>query len=647
MSGRPVRLVALLAAGLWTLPSVACAAAAGFQVPTPMVRTLANGLTVAVFPDDRLPLVQVQLLVAAGSIHEAAGEGGVANLTFQMLSQGTASRTPAALEAGLAALGGSVGGNASREFSTVNGSFVSTDFEAGLELLADAVTHAILSEGPLAKVKERTAATIIEARQDAVLLADAQLWATVYRDHPYGRPPQGAVRTLPALSIAQVRRFYRERYRPNRALLAIAGDVAPERAFKTAEEVFGDWGGQAPEAPPTALPPAGSGWRVRIVDVPDLARAELRIGTPAPGRRAEDYQAMVVARGLLSTGPPAAGLDASVLSLRDGGLFSISARVSLDSVGAEVARIRSALERWTSEPPSESALAAVRGRLVGGFPLQFETLDGVIAKWMAAAFNGLPTDAIGDEPARIGAVSAEGVRGAAARWITPGRMVLVALGPAARLRPQLEGLGPIEVVSAEQLADLVEAPSTARGAPLPEQLDRGRMLTNLAIAGHGGLARLRVIKDSSLEGDVEMAVGPDKLSGQMVQVRKEPMQFRFITDFPGFRTLQVLDGDHGWTTSLDEPGKVDDLDSMAVAGMRAGFGSDLHHMLLAAADSTTRVAWRGQERVTTGRPMSSRSWRGMGSAAPCSWTRRPIGSSPRTRTKPGTPPAGSIGISGW
>ena len=62
----------------------------------------------------------------------------------------------------------------------------------------------------------------------------------------------------------------------------------------------------------------------------------------------------------------------------------------VDSVAAEVARVREALARWITEPASEEALTAVRHRLIGGFPLQFETLGGLIAQWMAAALNGLP-----------------------------------------------------------------------------------------------------------------------------------------------------------------------------------------------------------------------------------------------------------------
>src|SRR5439155_343240 len=103
-----------------------------------------------------------------------------------------------------------------------------------------------------------------------------------------------------------VRAFHRERYRPDRTLLAIAGDVTPERAFRAAEDLLGPWGGRTAETAPAA-PPTGTGWRVRIVDAPGLDRAELRLGVPGPARAAKDYDAMVVASDLLEQVDPGGG----------------------------------------------------------------------------------------------------------------------------------------------------------------------------------------------------------------------------------------------------------------------------------------------------------------------------------------------------
>ncbi|MGH7729873.1 MAG: M16 family metallopeptidase [Candidatus Eiseniibacteriota bacterium] len=589
-------LVALLVTGSVASPHAAAAAAAGqSRAPVPVIRTLENGLTVAVFEDDRLPLVQIQLLVRAGSAQEPAGEAGVANLTFRMLSQGTASRPAGAFDDAVQALGGSVGGSVSREFTTVNGAFLATDMEAGLELLADAVLHPLLGDEQLAVIKEQVAARLEGMRPDPATLADDHLWGTVFRDHPYGRPPFGAPRALNALGVAQVRAFHRARYRPDQALLAIAGAVTSERAEKAAEELLGSWGGRAADAAPAVVPPGSPGVRVRIVDVPDLARAELRIGAVGPSRAEADYDPLSVAGELLAYATTPV-LRAGLTGLRSAGLFSVASSSPADSAGDEVARLRAAVARGLAEPPHAAALEGAKRRIAARFALQSDTRGGLIAQWMAATVYAGAGDRAAGQADRIGPLTGDAVRAAFTRYLTPDRLALVAVGPAERLRPQLERFGPVEIVPAAAATEVIELPSTAKSPPTAEQVAKGRDLAGRAVAAHGGLVRLRGIKDSTLEGDVVVTPGPREQTGKVLQVRKDPDRFLFSFTIAAMKSVQVLDRDRAWSQTGDGTAAVDDLDSVSVAGLRSGNRSDTRHLLLAAADPGSRVAWRGRER---------------------------------------------------
>ena len=587
-----------LAAALVSAGAVPPAAAQGPRPPASAeptaTRTMANGMVVAMFQDDRQPLVQIQLLVPAGSIEEASGESGLANLTFQMLGHGTASRTGAAFDEAVQALGGSVGGAVSREFATLNGTFLAADMEAGLELLTDAVVNPIFGEDVLQAIKAQAASGLERARANPATLADDHLWAAVFQNHPYGPPALGAPQVLSTFSVAQVEDFHRRHYRPDRSLLAIAGDVTPERAFKAVEEQLGPWGGRAIESGPDSLLPP-QGFRVRIVDVPQLDRAQLRLGVIGPARTDAEYEPLVVAAELLSAG--AAGLDAGVSGLREAGLFSVAWSAAVDSAAASVKRARAALSLAERQPPSDADLAVVKRRLLGVAALQLDTRGGAMAQWMAGILYPRPAGGTSDYAARLSAITAAGVREALARRVPPDAMALVAVGPADRLRPQLQALGAIEVVPAEAAAEVVESPATARGVATAEQGIRGRALAAQALAAHGGLERLRGVRDSRIEGDmVMMPGGANTLSGRIVQVRKDPDRFRFETAFSVFKSVQVLDGQSGWSRAGDPPAPVEDADSVSVEGLRTGLRSDIVHLLLSAADPATRVAWRGQER---------------------------------------------------
>jgi hypothetical protein len=196
----------------------------------------------------------------------------------------------------------------------------------------------------------------------------------------------------------------------------------------------------------------------------------------------------------------------------------------------------------------------------------------------------------------VAALQGAALRAAAAKWVTPDRMLVIAVGPAQRLRPQLESMGTVEVIPAAEAAQVVEAPSTTSAPPTPDQMVRGRTLAGRAAAAHGGLERLRGIQDSSIEGDMVMTPGPRQTIGRVSQVRKEPGLFRFTTAFPYLYTVQGLDGRRAWVQVGQPPDQVEDLDSVAVSGLKAGFRSDIVHLLLIANDPSSRVAARGQER---------------------------------------------------
>ena len=88
LSSLAMALVGLSSLALEAAPALA--SPPPFRLPNPVVRTLPNGITVAVFRDARLPLAQVQLTVAAGSASEGSLPPGIAYVTSQMIGQSSA-----------------------------------------------------------------------------------------------------------------------------------------------------------------------------------------------------------------------------------------------------------------------------------------------------------------------------------------------------------------------------------------------------------------------------------------------------------------------------------------------------------------------------------------------------------------------------
>lgn len=602
--GMSVLAAGLALAGPMGPRAISFAAAAG-PLPTPEVSKLETGLRVAVFPDHRLPIIQIQLLIPAGITAEPVAKSGVAYLTGQSLRAGSASRSAEVFGADLERLGGSFNVTVGRDYVTVSGAFLARDLDAGLELVADAATHPVFPPLEVDQIKREAAGGLLQGLLNPGTSADERLWSLVFGSHPYGRPLIGTVESLPRITADDLRAFHRESYRPDRAVLAIAGDVTPARALAAAGEWFGAWSGRATGSAIAAPAPAPKDARIILVDRPEVERAEIRLGAPTAPRDAPDYLALALANHCLGGAPwsrlaqavaspgSAEGVRSSITPLLHTGLFALAASVAPESAAAVVARLRDQVVRFLASPPTEDELGRAKGTFQNVFPLQFETLAGRTSQWLAADRYGLPADFFDRYDARIQAVSAAEAAAAARRWIDPTRLDVVVVGPAARVKPLLEPLGPVEVLAPPP--SLAEQSGAGDGVEsTPEQQRRGRELFDLALAAHGGAGRLKGLKDSSIEGDLILYQGGNQLKGVLRQVRKEPYKMLFTTHFKGFETRQTLDGRAGWSFTGVDTSQIAEADSARVAGLRAAYDSDPAHLLLAVFRPGVVLSYAGR-----------------------------------------------------
>ena len=595
---------AWLAAGLaaWLL-AAGVGPAAGALVPE--VRTLANGLRVAVFHDTRLPIVQTLLMLPAGSAYEAEGQSGAARLVADLVRRGTATRDAATFAADVDRLGATVATSAGRDYAFISGAFLARDFDSGLELLGDAATGAIFPDDEFERQRQAQMRTVTQLLLDPVQSADELLWATVFTGGPYARPPAGRLAGLDVIGIDSVRAFYRQHWAPDHAVLAIAGDVDPDSAFAAVQEHLGAWPRRGSAESPGPSPPAQV--RIRILDRPELVQSEIRIGMPGPRRGDPDEVPLALASQLLSgargsrqsllpEGPSGLrGARALQVPLRDGGLFWVAGAAADDSVGAAVRALRTGLEDLRRRPPDETELAPARRLVANGIRLRLEPLGALITQWCGAALCGLTQDEIGNLAERTDSTRASILGSALERWVDSERMAIVVVGPAERLRPQLEGLGPIEVLTGESMAGRPEDEMPKPPDFTAAQEKKGREILRKLIAAQGGLPALRGIHDSRLEADVILSAGGQSVLGEMIQIREEPFRMVNSVKFSDLVTQQVLEDRQGWTQSSAAGKRVQDLDTLSVAALRSSFRSDVPHILQEAAVPTNRVGHLGRD----------------------------------------------------
>lgn len=432
-----------------------------YRFPNVERATLSNGVTIAVAPMPRLPLVTVLALVDAGAAMEPAGNEGIASLTARALVEGTVRRDGATLTLDAERLGSGLESSCDWDDVMVHMTVMPSHLNRALTLLGEVVTEPAFTPRDVERLRAERLADLLQQQVEPRSLADDKFSEFLYaRRSRYALPPDGSSATVTALTADVVRAFHRARYVPGMLTLIVVGDVTTEDAFRMADASVGAWRGVAAGVPPLDDQVRTSGRRVHIVAKSEAPQTELRVGHRGVPRGHPDYFPVVVMNALLG------GLFSSRINLnlrernaftygarssfewrRGAGPFVVSTAVKTDVTGAATREILSEIVKIREELVTSEELSLATAYLDGVFPIRYETTQSVAQAIAIARTFDLADDYFTHYRERVRAVTAEDVRRAAVAHLDPDQLTIVAVGDADAVRAPLEalGAGPVHV----------------------------------------------------------------------------------------------------------------------------------------------------------------------------------------------------------
>src|SRR6185295_4150513 len=218
-----------------------------FSFPAPVSRTLPNGLRVFVVAARPLngtatvdPAVSVELLIRnAGSVRDPQNKPGLAQMTGDLLRQGTEARSAQDIASAIDFVGGSLNAGAGRDSTTLRMSAVKKDFDLGMDLLSDITLHAKFAPEEISRRQQRIMSGFRVDYTDADYLAQSVFRRAVFGLSPYGTPPDGTPDSMRNITRDDLVAFRDSYYLPNESVMAFAGDITPDEAYAAAEKYFG------------------------------------------------------------------------------------------------------------------------------------------------------------------------------------------------------------------------------------------------------------------------------------------------------------------------------------------------------------------------------------------------------------------------
>jgi zinc protease len=398
--------------------------------------TTSTGTRVYFSAAPALPMLDVQIDFAAGSMFDPPGKAGLAALTRGILDLGAGERDETAIAEQLADLGAVLGGGADTDRASVSlRTLTAADkLQPALAVLSDVLRQPHFDAAILEREKARTVASLKDAMTRPDSIGGKAFWEALYPTHPYGR--QATPESVASLSRDDLTTFHYALYTAGNASITLVGQIDRATAEGIAEQLSAVLpAGSAPLLPDPPQAPAGS---VRALAHP-ASQSHIFIGLPAIERGHPDFFPLMVGNYTLGGGGFVSrlvqevrdkrGFAYSVYSyfapMRHAGPFQIGLQTQRKQAKEAIKVVRQVLGDFVAKGPTEEELAAAKANLSGSFPLRLDSNGKLLANIAVIGFYGLPLDYLDHYRSRIEAVTADEVRAAFARHVRPADLITV------------------------------------------------------------------------------------------------------------------------------------------------------------------------------------------------------------------------------
>ena len=432
--------------------------AADKPLPVPEIakQTLANGLTVWVVPRDGVPRVDFVLAFkGAGLAADAPDMPGFASTLAYMLNEGTEKRDSKAIAEAAQSYGGSVGASDGNDGLTISANALTTHTEPMLGLLAEIARSANFPEKEVELAKANALQSLKAAEAQPGFRAERAMLAAVYGEHPYART-QDTEAAINAITRDKLLAAYRQRLRPEQALLVVTGRIDKDAAFKLATKHFGDWKVEGKAAAATAAAPDQAKPAFVHLDRAGSVQSAVRIGRPAIPATHADYIPLRLTSTILGGGFSSRlmqnlredkgytyGAGVGYRAQVAGGALIASADVRNEVTGAAVGEFFAEYKRIGAEPVSERELDMNKRYVAGGYLISNQMQAAVAATLANNWLIGLPPEFLGEFVPKIRAVDAKQVQAIGKKYFAPEQQSIVVVGDAAVVA-QLKDFGKFE-----------------------------------------------------------------------------------------------------------------------------------------------------------------------------------------------------------
>ncbi|MCW1966021.1 pitrilysin family protein [Polynucleobacter sp.] len=396
-----------------------------------------------------LPMVDIEVSIDAGDRYDPEGKSGLADMTAGLMKYGARSGSGLLNEAQIADemadLGATIALSVSGERAILRIRTLSREdlLKRAVQLAAAMLSEPTYDPQVIAREKQRVITNLLEAETKPEYVLEKRFKKLVYGAYPLANSP--SVKSIGAISAADLKQFHQKFYRGDRMIVSIVGDVSSMQANDIVQALLkkipqnGAAINSLPQLSRSPIEPLAQ----REVQIPfDSQQAHIAMGMTAVTRSNPDYFPLLVGNYVLGGGGFVSrlmsevrekrGLAYSVFSYfspgKDAGIFQAGLQTKSDQGSVALEVLSNTIAKFISDGPTPGELAAAKSNLINGYPLRIDNNRKLLDNVSSIVWNDLPLDTLETWTKQVEAVTLEQVTAAFQKYLAMDRMKIVVLG---------------------------------------------------------------------------------------------------------------------------------------------------------------------------------------------------------------------------
>jgi zinc protease len=425
---------------------------------------LKNGLTVYLMEQHEVPVMNVSVILPAGAIYDGE-KAGLASLTASGLKYGTKNYPKVKLDEELDFIGASVNTGASKESASLSARFASKDKDKVLDIIKELLTEPLFDNSEFEKEKKRVLVNLEQAKESPRAVIGSYFDKFIYGDHVYGNVVAGRISSVTAITVDDLKKFYKDNYVPDGAAISIVGDFKAKDMKAAVTKLFSSWAkGKQPQAnlaSQSVKTPTGN--RVLLINKDDAKETTFYIGAPGISRNNPDYVSIEVVNTLfggrftsmlndelrVNTGLTY-GASSRFVPLKNSGTFVISTFTAGKTTEPAIDKALEVLNRLHEKGIDETSLASAKNYVKGQFPPRFETSGQLAGLLTQMYWYNFDESFINNFQKNVDGLTVDRAKQIIAKYFPKDKLQFVMVGKSSDIKKIAEKYGPVTEVQIKE-----------------------------------------------------------------------------------------------------------------------------------------------------------------------------------------------------